>query len=75
MTATVAVTAQEPSREIAAAEVVLEGLDDVARQRRCVRVRRVGEEGGEVLAHQAVEHRVVRPVREVDAGRSHGSGR
>ena len=64
----VAVAAHEASRQVAAREVALEGLDDVARQRGCVGGARVLVEGREVLADEAMEGCVLRPSRDV-AGR------
>jgi hypothetical protein len=44
---------------------VLERLDDVLRQRHGVLALRVREEGREMLAHDAMEHGVVRPAGEI----------
>ena len=52
--ACVAVTAHEATGEVAAREVALEGVGDVARQRRSVGGLGVGDEGGVVLADEAM---------------------
>jgi hypothetical protein len=64
----VAVAAQETLRGISAGEVVLERVDHVVRERRRVGALGVTEEGGEVLADDAVKDRVVGPARDVLGG-------
>jgi hypothetical protein len=66
--------AQEASREVPAVEVVLERVDHISRQRRGVRALRVRDEGGEVLADDAIEHGVVRPAGDIFCGRNEGRG-
>jgi len=65
-----AVTAQEAYRVVSARQIVLEGVDHIFRERRRVRALRVRKEGGEVLAHEAVEHGVMRPAGNISHRRS-----
>ena len=62
MAAGLALEAGEAMDRKAAAQVALEGLEDVARQ-----ISALVPEGGEVLAHQAVEERAGRGARAVGA--------
>jgi hypothetical protein len=70
-----AVAAQKAGRDVSAREVILEGVDHILRERRGVRALRVREEGGEVLADEAVEHGVVRPAGDIFCRRSEGRAR
>ena len=62
-------------RAVAAREIVLERIYHIFRERRCVRALRVREKGGEVLAHDAVKHGVMRPAWDVLHRRGKGRTR
>jgi hypothetical protein len=62
------VAAKESARDVAASEVVLEGVDYVSGERGRVGALGVGEKGRQVLADDSVECRVVRAAREVLGG-------
>jgi hypothetical protein len=62
------VAAKEPARDVAAGEVVLEGLDPISGQRGRIGALGVGDKGRQVLADDTVEHRVVRAARGVLGG-------
>ena len=68
MAARVAVATNEAVRQDAAAQVLLELADDVAGRAALVRVARVLEELGEVLADEAVEDGAFGPPRLVARG-------
>jgi hypothetical protein len=72
--ACVAVAAHEALGEVSTREVALEGVLHVARQRRGIRRLGVRDEGGEVLADEAVQQGVLRFARAILRGRS-GHGR
>ena len=73
MVALVAPGAHEAVRKDAATQVAAQLALDVPGQRGFVRLARVLEEGREVGADHAVEHRLRRPARSV-RGREHGHG-
>jgi hypothetical protein len=66
--AAIAVTAKEPSRVVAATDIALEGIHHVARQRRGVRGFGVRDEAREMLAHEAMQHAVLRAARRIRGG-------
>jgi hypothetical protein len=67
----VAVAASESVGKDAASQIAAELLFDVAREWPHVAFPRVGEEGLEVIAHDAVQDRLGRPARKVRGGAPH----
>jgi hypothetical protein len=68
----IAVAAEKAGGDVSAREGVLEGVHHILRERRGVRALRMREEGGEVLADDAVEHGVVRPSGNIVCRRREG---